>query len=1043
MHAIAMTARLTRILSLLSILLPILVLSRSGAAPGSVIEYQGKAPEGLVGNGRSVVRVRPGSYMFHSGGLGKGTFGLIVDGNAFELVSPRVHSMFFPGGVQYTLLVAGLTVDVLHCATERQAYVCAIRVKGKPGKIALDLHQEGEPGLLASGRIDFPKRARSTEVILATAPVSPDVTYEQLLEASRKPYLKGFSLQSPAPLVDRAIPFNRYLLDLGFDGKLHVCEIFRWRDVWSRDLGSGLVPGALAAGQFSRARTTIEYDLNRYATHNPGGLKVTEDPSQGGSAEGTAWLTKAVWRYYLLTGDADFLKRAVGILAPWVDAWIARDSRGEGVLVDVTEWMDHSRFFLFPDGARVLYSNVLFANCLSTFALMERELGDAPSAARFEGVKERFVSGINRVLWNQTNGEYDNLSMWGKQDKRSSSAENALAIYCGVAPRERIPRILDAVRRNNWRAAGSTTIYPPMTHVDTTIDHNYKMWPWWNALEALVRLRNGDIPGGIHLLECCSRTLEDEHFPGLMEELTTPQGITEGGNAFLTAAGSYQNAIVEGLLGIDILEAGCKRIRVSPNTPPGWRNWSATVPLPEGEVRIVQKKGRLAITVTDPRVRVIEAPEGANVHGAARASIAPTTFPLLVSLPEVSPSVYPPFVLRNVGVFHDTGFCSLVPPIQSAHPVTIDDLLRLDSMNVSALVVPGNALPIKTRAGQDIRPALSAFLDRGNAIVFYGATMHDRGTMGETGGVVDWYDYRRNITYTPLLQWKFKASPTALQMGHDKELGLTERWSQPNYGDGGWDSINVPAPWEEHLHKAYDGWGWYRTHFQLPANAKGKSVLLDLGEVDDIDWTFVNGRFIGSEAGWQRFRRYALRPEDSSYSALKFGGDNILAVQVFDGGGTGGLYTDTVRIGVETDELAWMPIDARTGMTRTSPVRFGVISWGPGGDFFNSWETSRGAFGFRIDGSGIEFGGPLAGMGSLTGVVQEAFTDFAVSAPLMFQPLAFTTTHRGILYPDQGERYPCMARVVDSRTGGEFFLIPASIVKTPAGPDVLRHLGIK
>ena len=53
------------------------------------------------------------------------------------------------------------------------------------------------------------------------------------------------------------------------------------------------------------ARTTIDYDLHRHAIANPRGLKVTEDASQGGSAEGLAWLTRAVWRYYLLMGDRE------------------------------------------------------------------------------------------------------------------------------------------------------------------------------------------------------------------------------------------------------------------------------------------------------------------------------------------------------------------------------------------------------------------------------------------------------------------------------------------------------------------------------------------------------------------------------------------------------------------------------------------------------------------------------------------------------------------------------------------------------------------
>jgi hypothetical protein len=61
----------------------------------------------------------------------------------------------------------------------------------------------------------------------------------------------------------------------------------------------------------------------------------------------------------------------------------------------------------------------------------------------------------------------------------------------------------------------------------------------------------------------------------------------------------------------------------------------------------------------------------------------------------------------------------------------------------------------------------------------------------------------------------------------------------------------------------------------------------------------------------------------------------------------------------------------------------------------------------------------------------------------MFQPLAFTTTDRKILIPNNGERYPCMARIVNTQTGGEFLLIPASITKTSTGLEVLKKLMIE
>lgn len=138
----------------------------------------------------------------------------------------------------------------------------------------------------------------------------------------------------------------------------------------------------------------------------------------------------------------------------------------------------------------------------------------------------------------------------------------------------------------------------------------------------------------------------------------------------------------------------------------------------------------------------------------------------------------------------------------------------------------------------------------------------------------------------------------------------------------------------------------------------------------------------------------------------------------------------------------WKPIDPRSGEVVARPLRLGVVSWGPGGDFFNSWETSRGAFGFRTDGRGVEFTGPLAGIAALDSEVHEAFTDFAASKPWVFQPLAFTQTRRRILYPDLGERYPCVARIVNMQSGGEFILVAASVAQTGTGLAVLEELGI-
>ncbi len=801
----------------------------------------------------------------------------------------------------------------------------------------------------------------------------------------------------------------------------------------------------MASGRFDAAATTIGYDLGRHARSDPKGLKATEDPSQGGTAEGVAWLTRAVWRQYLLTGDTAFLRDAEHTLRPWVEAWIDRDPEESGLLVDVSEWMDHSRFFLFPDGARVLYSNVLFAELLHRFATIEATLGDTEAAARYRGFGDRFVLGINTALWNERTGMYDNLTLWGRPDERATSAENALAVLCGVAPENRARRALAGVREHNWREAGSTTIHPPMTHVPEYIDHNFKVWPWWEAVEARARFRIGDRDGAAWLLERCSATLDDEHHPGMMEELTSPEGRPEGGHAFLTAAGSYLDAIVGGLLGVEVLEAGCSRVRVDPRTPPAWKDWRAEVPLPQGAVSLEMKRGQLAIRVSDPRVRVVEAPASARVEGAAKAPLAPTPWPVVPEAPARTLAPLRAPRARDAAVFVSAqGLPTSGVPAPAGRRVSEADLLRLDPETTPALVVPGNALPRRTSDGGDVPAALARYLDHGGALVFYGATMRDRGTMGEKSGVIEWWEQRPVVRFAPIGGWTFRRSFVGAAVPREEEPGFVGAWQRPDLPpDTAWRAIEVPAPWEKPLGYDYDGWGWYRAHFPLPASARGRVIVLDLGRIDDRDWTWVNGQLVGGQGDWQNFRRYRLKPGDPAYGSLVFGGDNVVAVQVQDFGGGGGLFVDPPRVGDETDQLAWSPIDPKSGEVAPAPTRFGVVSWGPGGRFFNSWETSRGAFGFAIEGRGVEFAGPLAGLPPVDGDVGEAFTDFAVSRPLRFEPLAWTTTNRHLLVPDGGERYPCAARVVDRSTGGEIVLIPASIVRAGSGPVVLEKLRIE
>lgn len=126
-------------------------------------------------------------------------------------------------------------------------------------------------------------------------------------------------------------------------------------------------------------------------------------------------------------------------------------------------------------------------------------------------------------------------------------------------------------------------------------------------------------------------------------------------------------------------------------------------------------------------------------------------------------------------------------------------------------------------------------------------------------------------------------------------------WSHPDYDDDGWGTITAPGRWEAQGHATYDGYAWYRKHFRVSARLRGKDLVVALGKIDDLDEVFLNGVRIGGtgdiDAGrvrgdeWQEIRLYSIPP-----GVLHYGGENVLAVRVYDGLYDGGIFEGPIGL---------------------------------------------------------------------------------------------------------------------------------------------------
>ena len=110
---------------------------------------------------------------------------------------------------------------------------------------------------------------------------------------------------------------------------------------------------------------------------------------------------------------------------------------------------------------------------------------------------------------------------------------------------------------------------------------------------------------------------------------------------------------------------------------------------------------------------------------------------------------------------------------------------------------------------------------------------------------------------------------------------------EPGFDDSDWQEMGLPVLWEQAGLSNFDGLVWFRKTIAVPDSWAGKELRLDLGPIDDMDTTWVNGVKVGahSEPGqWQIARQYTVPP------GVVKAGRNVIVVQVLDTAGGGGIY---------------------------------------------------------------------------------------------------------------------------------------------------------
>jgi sialate O-acetylesterase len=174
--------------------------------------------------------------------------------------------------------------------------------------------------------------------------------------------------------------------------------------------------------------------------------------------------------------------------------------------------------------------------------------------------------------------------------------------------------------------------------------------------------------------------------------------------------------------------------------------------------------------------------------------------------------------------------------------------------------------------------------------------------------------------------------------------GVARGWAAEPTDVSDWKKVTLPNTIKGLEGHQVNGAFWFRRTFELPVSLQGKTLLLDLGPIDNYDRAYVNGTEVGfsdSEVpnAWVTPRSYTV-PANLVHPGL-----NTVAVRVFSTAGIGGFTgTPSQMLVHEVDRLGdtvaldgeWLYKTERIAQPEGPPPAAPIgpgSSWAPGGLF--------------------------------------------------------------------------------------------------------------
>ena len=137
-------------------------------------------------------------------------------------------------------------------------------------------------------------------------------------------------------------------------------------------------------------------------------------------------------------------------------------------------------------------------------------------------------------------------------------------------------------------------------------------------------------------------------------------------------------------------------------------------------------------------------------------------------------------------------------------------------------------------------------------------------------------------TLTLAAGWRFQPDPD--------HAGVDQGWHTPDFDDSGWATVDAGQRWEDQGFPEVDGYAWYRKTVTPPADWADREVWFFAGAVNDAATLYLNGERVAAFGAPEGEGMHRTPVVARLTGRLRAGEENVLAVECYDFGASGGLW---------------------------------------------------------------------------------------------------------------------------------------------------------